>query len=145
VITLNYPDFVFRRKIVSGVEYIFDEIRRSWIRITPEEWVRQNCIRYLIEVMNYPRTLIAIEKQIRLGEMIKRFDALVYKTADTPWMIVECKSPSVPLNQDVLQQALRYNLVIPVPFILITNGAAASCYHKTVDGLRPLDELPTFV
>ena len=78
--------------------------------ITPEEWVRQNFIHYLVSVKNYPATLIALEKKIRLGELTKRFDILVYDKEHKPWMIVECKGPGIELTESVLHQALRYNI-----------------------------------
>ena len=90
--------------------------------ITPEELVRQNFIQYLVSFRNYPGSYIALEKKIRLGELTNRFDILVYDKMHKPWMIVECKGRDIELTESVLHQALRYNISVPVPFIVITNG-----------------------
>ena len=92
MLMINYPEPSFRVKTEKGKECIFDPHRRKWLILTPEEWVRQNFIQYLIQVMNYPASLIALEKEIWLGEMKKRFDILVYNKDHQPWMIVECKA-----------------------------------------------------
>ena len=100
MITLQYPQFNFRIKEEDGKEWIFDEFRKQWVRLTPEEWVRQNMLQYLVQIKKYPSSLIAIEKEIAVGEMRKRFDILVYKNA-VPWMIIECKEMNVALNDAV--------------------------------------------
>lgn len=110
--------------------------------LTPEEWVRQNFIQYLIQVKSYPSALIAIEKEIWLGEIKKRFDVLVYDRNHHPWMMIECKEMNVPLSDSVLQQVLRYNVSVPVQFILITNGQFTWGWQRQVDGLLLLSEIP---
>ena len=109
MITVQFPEPQFRQKEVDGKRFIFCTIRKRWLLLTEEEWVRQNFVAYLVNGLNYPATLIALEKEILLNELKKRFDILVYDTDHQPWMLVECKAPAVVLNEDVLQQALRYN------------------------------------
>ncbi|MCR6719837.1 MAG: type I restriction enzyme HsdR N-terminal domain-containing protein [Chitinophagaceae bacterium] len=98
--------------------------------MTPEEWVRQNFLAYLLRVQQYPSTLIALEKQIRVGELIKRFDILVYDSQHQPWMMVECKAPEVPLTESTLQQVLRYHISTPAKYLVITNGKATMGWEK---------------
>jgi hypothetical protein len=125
-------------------DFIFDNLRKKWLVLTPEEWVRQNFVQYLMQVLHYPSTLIALEKEIWLGELKKRFDILVYDKAHRPWMIVECKSGSVTLNDDTLQQALRYNISVPAVFLIITNGNYTFGWEKRDGQLQVLNELPVW-
>lgn len=121
MIKIGYPSHDFRIKEEDNKEWIFDELRRQWVRLTPEEWVRQNMLQYLVQVKKYPASLIAVEKEISLGDIKKRFDILVYKNA-LPWMIIECKEMNVPLTEAVLRQVLNYNIAVKADFIMITNG-----------------------
>ena len=124
------------------VRPIFDSIRKRWVLLSEEEWVRQNFINYLVHVMDYPSTMIAVEKEIKLGELKKRFDILVYNSGHQPWMLVECKAPSAPLNQLVLEQILRYNIALPADFLVITNGNSTFGWQKTSAGLQLIEKLP---
>ncbi len=121
MLKINYPAPQFRIKEDGGKEWIFDEFRKQWVRLTPEEWVRQNMLQYLVQVKKYPASLIAIEKEIALGELRKRFDILVYKNSK-PWMIIECKEMNVALDESVLKQVLNYNITVQANFVIITNG-----------------------
>ena len=121
MILIEYPAYDFRFKQEDGKEFIFDDLRRQWIRLTPEEWVRQNMLQYLVQVKQYPASLIAVEKEIALGEMRKRFDILVHK-ASRPWMVIECKEMGSPLTEKVLRQILNYNIGLQTDFLVITNG-----------------------
>src|ERR1700709_2593205 len=98
MIKIYYPHHPFKIKEEEiGKELIFDELRRLWIRLTPEEWVRQNFVQYLIQVKKYPASYIAVERKIKLGEVNKRFDLLIFDSGARPWMMVECKATTVPL------------------------------------------------
>lgn len=110
--------------------------------LTPEEWVRQNFLQYLIHVKKYPASLIAVEKEIRLGELKKRFDIVVHDKALKPWMVIECKEMDVPLNEMVLDQVLRYNITLQVPYLVITNGSYCMAMECTNKQLTELNELP---
>lgn len=122
---LHYPTYPFKIKPVQGKDQIFDPFRKSWVTLTPEEWVRQNLLQYLVQICNYPSALIAIEKTIQLGELNKRFDILVYKN-DTPWMIIECKEARVEINDKTIQQILQYQQVIEATYLIVSNG------HETI-------------
>src|SRR5688500_5642280 len=109
MIEVEFPEPGFRLKTEDGKHYIFDAIRKIWLLLTDEEWVRQNFIAYLISTLRYPSSLIAVEKEISLNGLKKRFDILVYNNEHQPWMMIECKSHDVLLTRSVLDQALRYN------------------------------------
>ncbi len=144
MLTIEYPKNDFRTKREAGKDFIFDELRKQWLRLSPEEWVRQNFIQYLIQVKQYPASLIAQEKKIVLGELIKRFDILVYNQQIEPWMMVECKASTIPLQQHILDQVLRYNIAVPVPYLIITNGTQTAGFKKEGGKLVELLELPKF-
>jgi hypothetical protein len=141
MIAVKYPEPQFRIKNENGRQYIFDAIRKIWLLLTEEEWVRQNFVNYLITQLHYPSTVIAIEKEILLNDLKKRFDILVYNKTHQPWMLVECKEPNVKLSEDALQQVLRYNISVPVEYIVITNGNATIGWKKEKE-LVLLNELP---
>ena len=119
-------------------------MRKKWLLLTEEEWVRQNFVQFLLAEMQYPITLIALEKMIILNGLKKRFDVLVYDNMHQPWMLVECKAPQVLLSDDVLQQVLRYNMAVPVPFLVITNGNSTFGWQREHGVLKKLDVLPPF-
>ncbi len=125
--TLNLPSYDFKFRVSGEKQYIFDEIRKKYVVNTPEEWVRQNFIRYLIAEKGYPETLISIEHEISLNRLSKRCDAVVFSKTGHPLMIIEFKAPDIPVCQDVLDQIVRYNLVLNVNFLLITNGMKHYC------------------
>jgi len=145
MIIVQFPKPQFRIKNENDRRFIFDTIRKTWVQLTEEEWVRQNFVSYLVNALLYPKTLIAVEKEIRLYDLKKRFDILVYDKDYKPWMIVECKAPSVKLSEDVLQQALRYNISVPVDYIIITNGNSTAGWKKESEGLALLQELPRWM
>jgi hypothetical protein len=115
-----------------------------WLLLTEEEWVRQNFVHYLVQELNYPSTLIALEKEIILNDLKKRFDVLVYNQDHQPWMLVECKAPDVALSEAVLQQVLRYNISVPVNYIVITNGANTIGWKKEEGALTEMQALPVW-
>jgi hypothetical protein len=142
MIPITYPQPKFRTKNENGVDFIFDEIRKQWIVMSEEEWVRQNFVQYLIQACKYPAAFIAVEKEIMLGELKKRFDILVYDRQHKPWMLVECKSPDNILNAETLQQVLRYNISVPVSYLIITNGHYSFGWEKSGTALNELQQLP---
>jgi hypothetical protein len=143
MIQIQYPEPEFRIREENNARQIFDELRKIWLVLTPEEWVRQNFIRYLTRVMNYPSALIAVEKQLKLGELTKRFDILVYDAHHQPWMMIECKAMEVRLDQKVLDQILRYNMSVPVKYMILTNGLHCLGIHRG-SHLSWLEALPEF-
>ncbi len=142
MIKVKFPDPVFKIKKEGEREFIFDPIRKVWLSLTEEEWVRQNFIQYLIHVAKYPATLIAIEKEISLGELKKRFDILVYNSDHQPWMMVECKAGEIILKEHVLEQVLRYNISVPVQFLIITNGKHTYVWEKIGKQLKEIHSMP---
>jgi len=126
----------------QDVEFIFDNIRKQWLVLNEEEWVRQNFVQYLIQVLQYPAAFIALEKEIMLGELKKRFDILVYDKDHRPWMMIECKATAIALNEAVLQQVLRYNISVPVPFLVITNGHSTFAWERTGVALNLIQQMP---
>jgi hypothetical protein len=143
MLQINYPDYNFRIKKEKNKELIFDEVRLQWITLTPEEWIRQNFLQYLIKVKEYPKSLLSIEKIISLGELKKRCDIVVYKN-DLPWMIVECKEMNIDLKVPVLEQILRYNIGLPVKYLVLTNGNKTFAFELLKNGLIEINELPIF-
>ncbi|MEI2739485.1 MAG: type I restriction enzyme HsdR N-terminal domain-containing protein [Chitinophagaceae bacterium] len=139
---INYPEPAFRIKKEDGRDFIFDSLRKRWIVLTPEEWVRQNFVQYLLRVKNYPTTLIAIEKEIKLGELKKRFDILVYNKDHQPWMMIECKAGEIKLDEKVLEQVLRYNISVPVRYLIVTNGEGCFGWVRRNEGLDSILEIP---
>jgi hypothetical protein len=145
LIKIAYPEKKPSIKTEAGKELVFCIIRKRWILLTPEEWVRQNFLLYLIEVLRYPASLIAVEKQLLLGDVKKRFDIVVYDQKNTaPYMIVECKEMNVPLNENVLQQALRYNTNIQAAILVITNGSHCFGFEKKENNFSEINTLPLF-
>ena len=111
-----------KTRIYRGKEQIFCEWRRKWVRLTPEEWVRQQLLHRMVEQLDYPMSLIAVEQAITVGEAKKRCDAVVYDVAMQPLMLIECKAETVPLTQKTLDQAVTYNRRLQVPFLMLSNG-----------------------
>lgn len=143
MIVIKYPKHTFRFKKEAGKEFIFDEVRKQWLQLTPEEWVRQNFLQYLIQTKKYPATLIAIEKEIKLGELKKRCDIVIYKN-HKPWMIVECKEMNVVLNENVIEQILRYNMVMKVEYLIITNGTTIYAWNIFNEKANEINLIPEF-
>jgi hypothetical protein len=144
MLAIHFPKPAFRLKREDNKEFIFDGLRKKWLLLTPEEWVRQNFVQYLVQVKNYPAALIAMEKSIQLGELTKRFDILVYDNDHKPWMMIECKAPAIKLDEAVLQQLLRYHISVPTGFLIISNGEATYGWEKTGQDLQLIEELPVW-
>jgi len=142
MIQVKYPEPQFRIKTKDNKQYIFDHLRKMWLLLTPEEWVRQNFINYLIIDLRYPSTIISLEKEILINDVKKRFDILVYNNQFKPWMLVECKAPIIRLDENVLQQVLRYNITVPTKYIILTNGDNTIGWMKENRELKLLIEMP---
>ena len=119
---LNLPIYHFKLKKNKNKTYIFDQIRKKYMVLTPEEWVRQHFVKFLIDEKKYPVSLIAIEKQLTINNLKKRSDILVFNAKGKPDVIVECKSPSVKITQDTFDQIARYNLKLQANYLVVTNG-----------------------
>ncbi|WP_179377244.1 type I restriction enzyme HsdR N-terminal domain-containing protein [Winogradskyella wichelsiae] len=119
---LNFPKFEYRFKSTENKVSIFDVIRKKFIILQPEEWVRQHCVHYLINVKKYPKSLINVEKEMNLNGLKKRYDIVIFNPDGSIYLIVECKSYSIKIDQTTFDQIARYNLVLNATFLMVTNG-----------------------
>jgi len=119
---LNLPQFNFKFKQEENSLFILDEFRNKFIKITPEEWIRQNFLKFITEYLKYPKSLLKIESKINKDNTRKRTDIIVMDKSLNPFMLVECKNTNIELNQETLNQIAQYNLKVKAPFIVITNG-----------------------
>lgn len=127
MIELNFPRYSFSIKRQGDKALIFDEFRKKWIVLTPEEWVRQHVLMYVFKEKGYPKSLISVEKLVNVNGLKQRFDAVLFNNNARPIAIIECKSPSIKITEEVFYQALRYNAQIGAPYIVLTNGINTYC------------------
>ena len=143
---LNYDTFSFRLKNKGETVTIFDEIRKNFFVLTPEEWVRQHTIQYLIQTKSYPKSLINIEKEILINDLKKRYDIIVFKPDNSIFLLVECKAPKISITQHTFDQIARYNLKLKAEYLMVTNGLKH--YFCQMDFKKEhyvfLKELPNF-
>ena len=143
---LNFPSYNFRIKNSENKTHIFDEIRKKFVVLQPEEWVRQNCIQFLINEKNFPVNLINVEKVVRINGLNKRYDIIAYNSDGSIFLIVECKAPKVKISQSAFDQIARYNLTLKASYLMVTNGL--NHYFCTIDhnlGIYNfLKELPSY-
>jgi hypothetical protein len=119
---LNLPEYSLKVKTENGKTFVFDPIRKKFVALTPEEWVRQHFIQYLIHEKNFPASLMAVEKQLFVNGQSRRFDLLVYNRKGEPHVIVEFKAPEVKVSQETFDQVVRYNMALKVKHIIVSNG-----------------------
>ncbi len=122
MIRLNFPSYTFKTKNIENKPYIWDVVRKKYIIITPEEWVRQHVINYLIEEKRYPPQWMSVERQFTINGQHKRADIVVHNKALLPHIIVECKAPNIKITQETFDQIARYNLSLDASYLMITNG-----------------------
>jgi hypothetical protein len=120
-----------RTRVYNNKEQIFCEWRHRWVRLTPEEWVRQQLLHFLVEQLDFPASLIAVEQAITVGAANKRCDAVVYDNAMQPLVLIECKAETVQLTQKTLDQAITYNRKLNVPYLMLHNGVQTIVIHGT--------------
>jgi hypothetical protein len=144
MIVLQYPSYPFKIKALHGKDQIFDPFRKTWVLLTPEEWVRQNLLQYLVQTLHYPSSLIAVEKEIKLGELSKRFDIVVYKN-EQAWMIIECKEAKVALNEKTMEQILQYQQVLTAQYLFISNGHETMGAKIESGKLQALQNFPDYL
>lgn len=146
---LNLPPVDFRIRIVAGKEMIFDPVRGKYVRLTPEEWVRQHFMHYLIHDRGAPRGLVAVEPVFPYEGMPRRADVIVHDRAGKPLLMVECKAPAVEIGQAVFDQVARYNTVVRAKYLVVTNGLVHYCWvtdrergtHRFLDAIPPYEAL----
>ena len=140
---LNLPEHEQRLKQENGKHFIFCRVRKKFLVLTPEEWVRQNLISYLINELNYPVSLMRIEREVKGGNRTKRADLLIYNTNGKPQLLVECKAPTEKLGKETFFQLGRYNRFISAPLLLISNGMQHYCCRVLENNeFNFLDEIP---
>jgi predicted type IV restriction endonuclease len=140
----KYPTFNVRIKNENGKAFVFDQVRKKWLILSPEEWVRQHLIHYLHSEKQVPLSLISVEKEINLNNTKKRYDVVVYNKDAKPVLLIECKAPDVELTKTTVEQALRYNLILGVKYLLISNGIGDVAIIIEDNKPRLLQELPNF-
>lgn len=132
----------FKTSLVDEKVVVFDPLRRQWVSLTPEEQVRQKMLYYLVETRNVAAGLIAVEYSIKVNNLPKRADIVVFNKLGEPQMIVECKAESVPISEKVLDQAIRYYSGLKVQYLTLTNGKTMFCYQITDGKIEVLTEFP---
>jgi len=119
---LNFPNYAFTFKNRENKTYIVDLIRKKNLLLTPEEWVRQHCLHFLISELGYPKSLINVEKQIKINGQLKRYDIVVYSSQGDVHILVECKAPSIAISQNTFDQIAQYNMTLNSSFLMLSNG-----------------------
>lgn len=143
MIKIVYPDIKPSIKTEGEKEWILCLVRKKWIMLTPEEWVRQNTLLYLTQSLRYPASLIAVEKKLQLDDIQKRFDIVVYKN-EKPFVLIECKEMNVPITQKTLDQVMRYNSKLQAACFIITNGSTCYGFKNDNGQLATIDAFPVF-
>jgi predicted type IV restriction endonuclease len=143
---LNLPAYPFKLKTKEQKKYIFDAFRGKFVKLTPEEWVRQHFIRYLVEEKGYSPSLIAVEMPMRYNKLDFRADAVVHNRQAQPVLIIECKAPDIPVSQEHFDQIIRYNMQLKVEYLMVTNGLEHYCCRVDPEAGRYhfLKDIPSF-
>jgi len=143
---LNLPQYTFRIREKLDKKLIFDGFRRRWVALTPEEWVRQNFVRYLTEEKHFPASLVAIERSLKMNQRDFRTDIVLFSKSGSPLVVVECKAPEVKISQLVFDQIARYNLDLRVSYLIVTNGLTHYCCRFDQEQLSYtfLPEIPDY-
>lgn len=144
MIKIGFPKEQPKIRQNGRVNEIFDAIRKKWLVLTPEEWVRQNIILYLLLEKNFPSSLISVEKEIKLAGLKKRYDIVVFNRETHPWMIIECKEMNIMLSEKTMEQVLRYHISIPCKYLIITNGSHCFGFEKTEGRFLEINVFPEF-
>ena len=143
---LNLPEYSFKIRSRDGKIFIFDPFRKKDLLLTPEEWVRQNFLQYMVKEKDFPASLISVEMSFRLNKLVKRGDIVVFGRDGKPLLLVECKASSINISQSTFDQIARYNMSLKVDYLIVTNGLQHFCCkldfeNKTYDFLK---SIPSF-
>jgi hypothetical protein len=144
MISIAFQNYPFRYQNKENGKYIYDIIRKKYVLITPEEWVRQNLLHYLIQQQGYPKGLISVEKEIRVNQLRKRYDIVVFDKERMPWMLIECKKPEVPITEKTLSQLMRYHQVLQCSYWMLSNGIKTLCGKVEGGSAAWLSSLPLY-
>ena len=142
--SLNFPSYDYKVTKKDGKVYIWDVIRKQHVKLTPEEWVRQHAIHFLISHLQYPAALMSVETGLRYNSLAKRSDIVIHDRSGKPWMVVECKSFEVPVDGRAAQQVSIYNQTIQAPYVVITNGINHYCWVISDGEITVLNSFPEF-
>lgn len=146
-VPLNLPPYAFKLKKKNGLLYVFDDLRKKHLVLTPEEWVRQHFVKYLIDYKNYPKSLIKLEGGLSLNQLQKRTDIVIFNKEGKADVLVECKASTIKLDQKVFDQAASYNMIHQVNYLVVSNGIQH--YYCKMDYMNKsynfIEELPTYV
>lgn len=143
---LNLPEYKIKVRKTDNTFEIFDRFRKKYVVLTPEEWVRQNFLLYLVFKKNVPETLIVVEKSLTVNNLQKRCDIVIYDKSTKPKIIVECKAANVKITQDTFDQIIRYNMTLKVDYLIVTNGLTHYCCFMDYknDQYSFLQKIPEF-
>jgi hypothetical protein len=146
MLKLNLPEFEVNLKKSEGKIWIFDGIRKKYLVLTPEEWVRQHLVNYFINHLKYSKALISVERGLQYNQLQKRSDITVFDRSGNAWMIVECKSPEIELDQKAVLQVAVYNGDVKAKYVSVSNGLKHVCYETKADikDIVLLDSFPAF-
>jgi hypothetical protein len=142
MIKLNLPEYFPKLLNQKGKIVIFDIIRKKYLILTPEEWVRQHFINYLINTLNYPKGLINVEGGLNYHSRMKRTDIIVFDNLGSPFILIECKAPNIPLDNEVVFQASVYNNIIKAPYVALTNGLQHYFLQFEGNEVKEIENLP---
>jgi len=144
--SLNFPPCKFTLRLNNGKEEIYDPVRKKYVVLTPEEWVRQHVIVFLIDQKQVPMSLISVEKKLEFNTLTKRFDVVIFNRNAVPLMLIECKAPGIKVNESVFDQAARYNMSLNAGLFLITNGLDHYCCRIDFENKLYvfLNDIPSF-
>lgn len=141
---LNLPLATLKIRKSENQQQVFDVFRNTFINLTPEEWVRQQLLHYLVDKLQYPQNLISVEKSIDVNGQLRRYDAVIYSRITKPIMVIECKAPNIKLTQDVFDQIHAYNQSLKVDFLLISNGMQHYCIKMDESSWNFMDKIPKY-
>ncbi len=146
MVRLNLPEYPVKTKYQEGQQLIYDQIRKKYVLLTPEEWVRQHFINYLIDNLGYPRSLIKVESGISVNKLSKRTDIVVYDKEIKPHLLVECKAANVDLNEKAFNQLSIYNRTLKANYLIITNGLKHYCcsMNYVANSYQFQESMPTY-
>ena len=142
MLSIEFPASNFKIRRKGACDEIFDPVRKRWIILTPEEWVRQNFIAYLVERCSVSPSLIGVEKKLKVGELSRRFDIVVFSSQGKPLMVVECKAINIPLGTQTISQVLSYVSSLQCPYFLVTNGNQTHGWRIINGNLFQLEAFP---
>lgn len=146
MLELNLPQYETKLKQIDSVRYIWDRIRKKYLVLTPEEWVRQHFVNYIIEYKDYPSSLITNEIEIKLHNQKRRCDTVVYNKKLEAICLVEYKAPNITITQDVFDQIVRYNMVLHVKYLIVSNGIVHYCciIDYATNKISFLSQIPSY-